>query len=86
MESLKANFTLEPVVWTSVYSKLSLVSFFSYFHPLDGLEHKWLFLLGCLLLAATPILACLDPIPTLFLYHSEHLRGFLVLWPQQMIL
>lgn len=86
MESLKADFTLEPAVWSSVDLKLSLVSYVSYFPPLDSLEHEWLLLLGCLQLAATPTLPCLDPPLTLFLNHSEHPTGCLVLCPQQMIL
>lgn len=81
MESLKANFTLEPIVLTSVDPKLSLLSYFSYFYPLDSLGHESLFLLGCLHLAATPILPCWDPPPTLFLKHCEHSRGHLVCGP-----
>lgn len=38
MKSLKADFTLEPAVWSSVDLKLSLVSYVSYFPPLDSLE------------------------------------------------
>lgn len=93
MESLKVDFTLEPAVLASIDSRLSLVSYFCYFCPLACLENELLSLQCPLHKAAAPLLPCLVIFKNLTarnLYitcrHSEHPRGLLALWPQQMIL